>query len=52
MVLYSQFIHVVCGSQTGSGHSDAVSINNKKEKYLLLVFFRGRDISRLFEPTY
>ena len=53
MVLHSQFIHVVSsGSQTGSGHNDAVSINNKKDKSLLLAFFRGRDIIRLFEPTH
>lgn len=55
MVSHSQFIHEFSsGSQAGSGHSghsDAVSINNKKHKFLLLVFFKGQDVTRLFEHT-
>lgn len=55
MVFHSQFVlESSSGSQTGSGHSghsDAVSINNKKCKFLLLVLFKGRDITRLFEHT-
>lgn len=53
MVLQFQCIHIVTsGSQTGSGHRDAVSINYNTGKILVPTFYAEEGIKLAFIITH